>query len=70
MSHSVGSKKDPHSIPIWKTRFFMVDEIQIEIGVSLSDERSILTEMGDDILSFGNSKAMAKQAKKRKSVEA
>ena len=48
----------------------MVDEIQIEIGVSLSDERSILTEMGDDILSFGNSKAMAKQAKKRKSVEA
>lgn len=43
----------------------MVDEIQIEIGVvSLSDERSILTEMGDDILSFGNSKAMAKQAKK------
>ena len=51
----------------------MVDEIQIEIEigvVSLSDERSILTEMGDDILSFGNSKAMAKQAKKRKSVEA
>ena len=43
----------------------MVDEIQIEIGVvSLSDERSILTEMGDDILSFGNSKAMAKQVKK------
>ena len=65
------AKKNPLLLPLWKTRFFMVDEIQIEIGVvSLSDERSILTEMGDDILSFGNSKAMAKQAKKRKSIEA
>jgi len=69
MSHSVGSKKDPHSIPIWKTRFFMVDEIQIEIGVSLSDECSILTEMGD-IFSFGEIRKQWRNKRKRKFVDA
>ena len=69
MSHSVGSKKDPHSIPIWKTRFFMVDEIQIEIGVSLSDECSILTEMGDSF-SFGEIRKQWRNKRKRKFVEA
>ena len=69
MSHSVGSKKDPQSIPIWKTRFFMVDEIQIEIGVSLSDECSILTEMGDSV-SFGEIRKQWRNKRKRKFVDA